>query len=80
MSIRGARLSRHRPAKEVLLEPIEVQVAEGQMYLRTQLLSYCKAPLDNFSFIFWLCLTLINTCFNALRYVMAKKFLQHYYI
>ena len=28
MSIRGARLSRHRPAEEVLLEPVEVQAAE----------------------------------------------------
>ena len=31
MSIRGARSSRHRPAEEVLLEPVEVQAAEGHL-------------------------------------------------
>ena len=31
MSIRGARSSRHRPANAVLLEPVEVQVAEGHI-------------------------------------------------
>ena len=31
MSIRGARSSRHRPANTVLLEPVEVQVAEGHI-------------------------------------------------
>ena len=29
MLIRGARSSRHRPVNTVLLEPVEVQVAEG---------------------------------------------------
>ena len=32
MSIRGARSSRHRPAEEVLLEPVEVQAAEGHLW------------------------------------------------
>ena len=31
MAIRGARSSRNRPAKDVLLEPIEVQVVEGHL-------------------------------------------------
>ena len=31
MAIRGARSSRNRPTKDVLLEPIEVQVAEGHL-------------------------------------------------
>ena len=35
MSIRGTRSSRHRPANTVLLEPVEVQVAEGHINLRT---------------------------------------------
>ena len=31
MSIRGARSSRHKPANAVLLEPVEVQVAKGNI-------------------------------------------------
>ncbi len=31
MAIRGARSSRNRPAKDALLEPIEVQVVEGHL-------------------------------------------------
>ena len=38
MSIRGARSSRHRPANTVLLEPVEVQVAEEGHILELNLI------------------------------------------
>ncbi len=57
MSIRDARSLRHRPAKEVLLEPIEVQAAEGHI----QGLNYMQNTIfsPNVKLLFYFCISSI---------------------
>ena len=38
MSIRGARSARHRPGREALVEPVELQIVEGHLYRKMYML------------------------------------------